>query len=365
MLPLSTLSTTSCLSALALVAATRVASAESRSVPTAHLELHPASECGARDVLVARVQARAPNLELMEAGGELGMQARFTKLPSGRVEGVLVISPRRGLAVKRSLVARSCTEATDGLALIIAVTLGQPVSRSSAPPAETPAGERGSTPPGSAGTTGDDRKQDPADSSNAARPLGREPSSETSDAPDAREASGANSSFTLDVGAALQGVFGAAPAAMPGVAAYAMGGLGRGAFAPALGVGATHAVRTGLERSGGTAVFFLDAVMVDACPLRVDATVVELRPCAAGLLGRLSAGGRATRNASGLVARPFATFGASVVLLGRLGTFLEPSLRASLGANLVRDSFTFTPNIFHRVPPVSASVSLGLGMRAY
>jgi hypothetical protein len=42
---------------------------------------------------------------------------------------------------------------------------------------------------------------------------------------------------------------------------------------------------------------------------------------------------------------------------------VEASARLGLGANLVRDSFAFTPNTFHEVPSVTVAASLGAGVR--
>jgi hypothetical protein len=174
-----------------------------------------------------------------------------------------------------------------------------------------------------------------------------------------------SSPVALDLGLFGQALFGPAPEAMAGVAVHALASWGEGAVAPAVALGATHSVRSGVSRPGGTAVFLLDAAMLDLCPIRFELGVVDVRPCGAALAGRLAVAGRATRNAPGTVARPFVSTGGSLLVLGRFGWVLEPSLRASVGANLVRDSFTFTPVIFHRVPPLSASVSVGLSIAAY
>jgi hypothetical protein len=356
MLPPSPTTTTPWLAALALASLTRVANAEPATGPSARLEVPAESDCGTREQLAARVHARAPKIRFVEETTELGIRAQFVALPTGRVEGVLVLTPEGGTAITRRLVARSCAEAADGLALIIAVALGQAVSA---------AGEGGKD--GAASTPG--TSSDPGAGSRGGANGGRtdrtnetrvRPRNPRDGAAERSEPDTAGSSFTLDAGLFAQGLIGPAPQAMPGIAVHALAGWGHGVLAPAVALGAMHAVRSGLSQPGGTAVFFLDAAMLDLCPLRLELGAVDVHPCAATWVGRLSAAGRATRNAPGKVARTFATAGGSLVVMGRLGWVLEPSLRAALGANLVRDSFTFTPVVFHRVPPLSASLSVGL-----
>jgi hypothetical protein len=151
---------------------------------------------------------------------------------------------------------------------------------------------------------------------------------------------------------------------MPGIAGHVLLGFHRdSAVSPALSLGFTHSWKRGLVQAGGTADFLLDAAMVDLCPLRFSLPAFDLRPCAAALLGRLSVRGRATENPPGTQERFFGAAGGSIWLTSRLGWIIEPSLRAAVGASLQRDEFTFTPIVFHQVPPVTASVSLGLAMR--
>jgi hypothetical protein len=362
MLPPSPTITTSWLAALALASLTRVVNAEPATGPSARLEVPADSDCGTREELVARVHARAPKIRFVDETTELGIRAQFVALPTGRVEGVLVLTPDGGTAITRRLVARSCAEAADGLALIIAVALGQTVS-----PTAGDARRGGRPTPENSGdeATGDREGADGrrTNGPNEGRAPDRPPPDGGSEGAATNDVAG--SSGTLDVGVFAQGLFGPAPDAMPGIAAHALAGWGQGVLAPAVALGAMHAVRSGLSQPGGTAVFFLDAAMLDLCPLRWELGAVEVRPCAATLVGRLSVAGRATRNAPGKMARPFATAGGSLVVTGRLGWVLEPSLRAALGANLVRDSFTFTPVVFHRVPPLSVSLSVGFDIVVY
>jgi len=55
--------------------------------------------------------------------------------------------------------------------------------------------------------------------------------------------------------------------------------------------------------------------------------------------------------------------GGSVLATAELAEIVELTARVAVGANLVRDSFVFTPVVFHEVPAVTAAVSLGIGVR--
>lgn len=359
MLPPSTATTRSWLAALALASLSRVVSAEPDTDPSAQLEVSAGSECGSRDDLVARVHARAPRIRFVDEASELKIQARFLTLPTGRVEGVLVLTPEGGEPVTRRLVARSCAEAADGLALIIAVALGQAVSpppTDEARPGDPGSNERAGT---AATTRSDTARRDARRDQGASPPDGVAPGDDSP--PESEE----SASFALEVGLFAQGLVGPAPKVLPGVSLHVLAGLDSGVLAPAAALGVTHAARSGLSQPGGRAVFLLDGATIDLCPLKFQVSAVDVRPCGAALVARLAASGRATRNAPGTIARPFATAGGSLLVRGRFGWMLEPSLRATVGANLIRDSFTFTPVVFHRVPPLSASVSVGLGIRAY
>ena len=131
------------------------------------------------------------------------------------------------------------------------------------------------------------------------------------------------------------------------------------ADAPALFVGATHAWRDDLTETGGNASFTLDAATVDACPLRVSAAWFVARPCAAALVGRLSASGTNTQQADS-AARPFATAG--VALTASAGTTVEISARVGVGVTLLRDSYEFGGATFHRASMITTAASLGVGL---
>jgi hypothetical protein len=332
---------------------------------SAELQVVASPDCTARADMMARVHARSPRVTFVEAGGELAVSARFTKLRDGTVAGDLTLVRQGAEPASRRVIAQSCNEAADAVALIIAVTL-DPTSaerrergEDRTPPAEdTPkpaatdeksglAGHVSRSPPA--------KPKDNATSSNAA-------ASDSDSMPSGSSPFSGRARFGLLL--AGQAFVGPAPGVMPGVALYATAGIDRPAlWSPAVLVGATHAWRSAVEESGGTASFTLNALSLDACPLRFRAARLELRPCVSLLGGGFGAHGTATENPTSGSARPFWVLGAAGEVTLALVWRLEASARVGIGANLVRDSFEFSSAVFHTVAPVTLAGSLGVGVR--
>ena len=123
-----------------------------------------------------------------------------------------------------------------------------------------------------------------------------------------------------------------------------------------------HAWSEGLAEPGGTAAFTLDALMMDACALRLNLAPLEVRACGTALYGRLGAAGSVTYSPAA-AARPFAAAGGALLVSLKLGRLFELSGRFGASASLIRDSFAFTPNVFHRTAAVTIAAGLGLGLR--
>ena len=135
-------------------------------------------------------------------------------------------------------------------------------------------------------------------------------------------------------------------------------------WAPAVILGVLHAWRSDLAELGGTASFALDAGSVDACPLRLRWSSLVARPCASLLVGRMTAsGGGADVTEAASKARPFTVAGGLVILTAELGSMVELTGRLATGATLIRDSYGFSPTVFHRASFLTTSASLGLGIR--
>jgi hypothetical protein len=358
---------------LSALLATSVVDAAHAATPnvSVHLEVDAAPGCTSQMDLGARILARLRRTRFEDDSPALGVRARFTILPSGNVIADVTLTKAGAKNSSRRVVARSCEQAADAAALIVAVTL-DPTSitdaaNSSVEPTTT--GEGSSATPQSAPLEAEGNAE-------TSSPEGKEPRRDAPPGVEALEASGeprpassgtTNRGWSPRLGAhvSAQMFGGLAPALMPGLGVYALAGLDRETlWSPALMLGASHGFDVSVEATGGTATFWLDAASLDACALRVRIRSFETRACASALVGRLSAEATNTTNAAGVVRRPFAALGAAAVMALRIEPTVELTARAALGANLLRDSFEFAPLVFHTVPSVSFSASVGIGLRS-
>jgi hypothetical protein len=146
------------------------------------------------------------------------------------------------------------------------------------------------------------------------------------------------------------------------LAGLPMAGLERRTpWSPSILLGATHAWQSGAQEQGGKASFTLDAITFDVCPIRLRLGGIETRSCGSVLVGRFSARGTDTLNQAPESRRPFSVVGGAVVASADLFWLLHASARVAVGANLVRDSFEFTPSVFHTVPASTVAACAGVG----
>jgi len=324
------------------------------AAPTkARLELRGGADCLSPGDLAARVAGRTARVQFAD---DAAIYARvdLTSVRPGNVVAELILATTGAEPAPRRFVARSCAEAADAIALIIAVTLDPTLKL------KRNAGEdAGGTAAKEAGTD----RASPAPTNEAQQPEAPKPpptatAVETARAP--AQNPPAPMRWHFGVYAAGQTVFGPAPAVMPGIGLIGMAALDRaGAWAPALFIGASHAWRSDLAEPGGSASFTLDSANVDACPLRAAAFEFVLRPCVCGLLGRLGASGSDTEGAAS-AARPFATAG--LALNATFGTTVVVSARVSVAVTLLRDSYEFGGVTFHRADAITTALSLGVGL---
>jgi hypothetical protein len=353
---------------------TRSARAASGPAATvARLEVRAAPDCASRQDLAARVLARSPGVRFVDDGAALTIRADFAALRDGEVVVELVIVGRGAGQSSRRLVARSCDEAADAIALIIAVTLNPTSNPSVAGPDAGASREEeevgvpsgGPSASASAAPTAPPTPAAPSAAEATEQAPAVAKGQETATARRVEPTSPTPSTVVrprIGADVAVQSFLGASPEVMPGVAVYAYAALDRAAlWSPAIVLGATHAWRTGLPEPGGTASFALDAGTLDACAVRARLSVIEARACASTLVGLLSISGSETR-APAATARPFVVAGAAAILTADLGSILSLSARLTAGATIVRDSFEFTPVVFYRAPPVSLSAGLGIGV---
>ena len=323
-------------------------------VGVAHLEVQAAPGCATRDELAARVAARSQRIRFADDGAApTGLRAEIAPGPNGTVIGQLGIVDPNGRRSSRRLSAPSCAEAIDALALIIVIALDPTYS----PP---PGGEPG---PGTTSAPEIDRRfgdetatirqgGPPAGSSAGDRvpsPIGSPPPQ-----PTVRR---------FGIGTAAQLISGPAPRVLPGVAFRAFAAIDRvSLWSPALRLTAAHAERNGIEETGGIASFALDTLSLDVCLVRLGIEIVNLRGCAAGTAGRLTATGSFTYSPRSQ-ARPFVGVGGSAIVTLALGPHFELSGTFGAADALIRDAFEFSQQVFHRVSAMTLTVDLGLGLR--
>jgi hypothetical protein len=338
---------------VALSLQTPAGSAAERASAKVRLEVRAPADCTSRTDLAARIAARSANIEVVDEA-PISAHVDVAAPRGGSVTADLVLTSPGVEEPVRQVVARSCAEVADAVALIIAVTLDPNLRRRVTPgPAAVP--ERAAPPVVRA-------PKAPAESPVEARP---EVPAASNPPPPAFAPPPASPSVPLRrelaISAAGQAMFGPAPSAMPGIAVYVMAGLDRdGAWAPAIVIGATHVWRADLAESGGAASFTLDAGSVDVCPLRLRWGRLTARPCASALLGRLTASGSNVAQPAS-AARPFGVAGATIG--AGFGAPVEVTARLGIGVTLLRDAYEFATNVFYRAAPITISASIGVGVR--
>jgi hypothetical protein len=321
-----------------LVAALLVGSAASPAVtasdgpgPIVRLEVDAPAACTTREELAARIAARSRRIGFADDAA-VTVHVAVAPGPGDRsVTGALTITRTGTPAAARRITAASCDQASDGLALVIALALdpGSPDALARpAPPVVTPPPPAVVAPP----------------------PVVSPP------------ASAARTGWSVEGGA--EAIVGPAPRAMPAIWAGARITRDRtgSVWSPALVLSVVHAWTGDLGEPGGTATFTLDAANLDACPLRLTAGRWEARACGSLLVGRLAAAGSNTY-APASADRPFAAGGASLLPAANLGPRLVLGARLQAAASWIRDDYAFSPTVFHRAAAVTLTGGLWLGLR--
>jgi len=354
------------------------AAAPEAATTKARLEVRADPDCTSRTDLVARVAARSPRIQFVDDAA-LSAQVQLMTVRPGSVAAEVVLAAADSKPSPRRVLAHSCAEAADAVALIIAVTLDPTLARKQPTIAVRVPGTASDGGAGSqAGSGGPAKSLSPSEppaagaaqatSKPAERPDLAKPPAEpvaVTSTPPPPQSPPAPARYGF--GASLVGevVFGPAPAVMPGVAIYALAAIERESlWSPAVVQGEAHAWRSDLSELRGTASFALDAGSVDACPLRLRWSSLAARPCAAFLVGQMTAsGGGADVTGARSFARPFTVAGGTVILTAGIGSIVELTGRLETGVTLIRDSYGFLPESFHRAGLLTTSASLGIGLR--
>ena len=131
-------------------------------------------------------------------------------------------------------------------------------------------------------------------------------------------------------------------------------------FSPAVRLSIGRVWADDYRTDAGGADFALDSAALHLCPVRFAAGRFGAFVCAAGLVGRLHAQGVDTLMPQSHV-RPFAAVGGAVLGDCRLTRSIFLTLSFDVSAPLIRDSFQFRPEIFHRVPATILGGAAGIG----
>lgn len=242
------------------VGAGATAPASESPVAKAHLKLRAAPDCMTREDLVARVAARSPRIQFVDDTAPVEVEASFTVARSGGVDAELLLVQPSSKPVPRHMLAGSCVEAAEVVALIIAVALDPVwVNEHGTKVAEEPAAQSNAAPSASPSTLPPDAKPSPS----STEPPHERVVDSTHIGPNPVEGSPVpRVTARRHIGTQLAGemIWGPAPEVMPGVAIRVIAALDRDSlFSPAVMIGATHAWRNDFPESGGTASFTLDA----------------------------------------------------------------------------------------------------------
>jgi hypothetical protein len=330
--------------------------------PAARLDVNSSPSCASRSDLIARVLSRARNVRFVNDDAALDIRVHVDARQANTVVSEITLSRRGAQPSTRRVVAASCTEASEAIAVIIAIALGK--STSSEEDTVQAVGESTGPAGGTKGGTDSSPRENSAAPNAADRPRAREDGAANPDDLGTAPSPSLEWQTRFALQLAGQSFVGPAPGVMLGVGVYGMARFDRAStWSPALSLGAARAWRSGVDARGGTASFTLDAVMLDACAVRFAVASVETRLCASGLGGRLTAEGTNTFNAAGAVARPFWTVGGTALFTAPLGARFAISARFSAGVNLVRDEFKFEPVVFHEVPAITLAPSIGFSAR--
>jgi hypothetical protein len=196
------------------------------------------------------------------------------------VADLLLIKPGARPSPRR-VVARSCAQAADAAALIIAVSFDPGALTEDRTSTETDLQEAPARPP--------ERAEPAAASRDTSEPPQRDVRAQEEATSPVSDSWSAPVRYRFGVDVAGQAVFGPAPGSLPGVGVYVVAAIERGGYwSPALQLGGMHVGRAGFEATGGEAAFTLDAVTLDLCVLRFGTGTFHVRACGSGMLGRLA-----------------------------------------------------------------------------
>ncbi|MGC4094817.1 MAG: hypothetical protein QM756_44245 [Polyangiaceae bacterium] len=364
----------------------RSAGAVPPDVVEASLQVESEPSCVALAPLSARVQQRSRRLRFVPASAAVP-NLRVRVAPAGQSISVeLQVMRPGGRRSVRWLRARSCDDALEATALVIAITLDASASTedmsgdASSTSSGGSSGGAQSNPTGDAqGGAGASRNVDAAARAGAANTTpgveskpkvdrGSSPAEELepTEEPEPTDAAvngaSADRVLRLQVGASGRMRWGAAPVALPGAAATLIVGWERTGFSPALLATFAHSFERTVDEANGSATFSAETLVVDLCPLGLRAAPLTLRLCAEAVVAALAAQGGNTFSPRART-RPYFVLGGALEGGLDLGARLVLISSFGLGKTLIQDDFAFSPTVFYSVPNLGFEAAAGLAMR--
>jgi hypothetical protein len=352
------------------------------------IELISSDGCGTSQDLVRRVMLRSQRVQLVpRANAVVIARAEIQGSAGGSVSATLTLIQPIGKRWSRQVRSASCDEVLDAIALVLAVifdpTVAIPVAPARPPP---PAPPRARPQPAPEVAKRQPRPSPPetVEIARAAEPTplapleprvqrdaelppmpapAPRPDLAPEPPPQPEGAAGRERKLSWLAGLGGLGSWGPTPRAIPGITLFLMLDWSRPSiWSPAAQVTAAHFESDGFAAPGGTADFALDMLGLDLCPIWLRHRRFGARLCATGAAGQLTAAGSQTSMPQSHV-RPFAMLGGSAILTVELKFGIQLRGWVAGAGPLIRDSFQFVPEVFHRVPPLVLTVGAGIGVR--
>jgi hypothetical protein len=290
--------------------------------------------CGSADDFSARVQKRSQRIRLVAQGTASRSLAVEIQPPdaAGVLRGKVTVTEPDGATRARQLKASSCEEALDGLSLIATVTLdpeallGEPE-----PPPEPP-------PP-------------------KATPPPKLPPKQSPPPPPPPPSSPYRLSF--GVGGAVLIQHPPEPA-WGGFASVALELRPGRAISPFFRLSVAHTQIRDTPARDFQASFAYTLAALDACPVRLAAGPVGIRPCGFANAGLLEVWGSGAPVENETHRRFFGSAGPALLVLVRLSEAVEITADARAGLAFVRDEFAFDNRGFFTTPTLGFSSGIGI-----
>lgn len=318
-----------------------------------------------------RVAARSKRIHFVDKN-QPGARIVANVTPSAsEVRVRLSLSTVDGTSVTREFSAPNCAEGVDAIALVTAISLDrfaktEPVEPTpTTPETQTPSGSEGTSDTSSSETSGESGEADTEpDTDFEATTQIEVPTTDASrvdESPRVRDDGDARSWHVLLTGA-LEGLTGVAPVSVAGVSAGAGVWWEGELFAPMAKLVASHYPAITYPANGGDATFIVDTGRLVACPIRLGERAYGLRPCFAGLGGRIAARGSQTLQRQSHSVPVWAGGGALLAVVRPTATIVITGELALLVPGQ-RDGFRFAPDPeFHRVSKLLVNGGVGFGL---